>query len=220
MYGCVCLWCVGVHRGGASLAESSDGGDEEEDEDMGSAAVRLGTGSSNASAASGTGDDCGSGMFAGQQGEQGPGGGGGKGGSGKGGKSVRVKNLDKVPQDVIRALDQQMAHMPPWDTRITREKLLQLGGVIMGDSSPVRHTHAFPNIHTTTHHRGAGFCYWPGTHAERCVCMCAGASEWGAVRAREQLRPTQLPHQVPGTSLQPHTPPKTSTDSAPEPAYT
>lgn len=157
------------------MAESSDGGDEEEDEDMGSAAVRLGTGSSNASAASGTGDDCGSGMFAGQQGEQGPGGGGGKGGSGKGGKSVRVKNLDKVPQDVIRALDQQMAHMPPWDTRITREKLLQLGGVIMGDSSPVRATHQpLTNTYTTGELASATGLALTLTDVCVYVCRCFG----------------------------------------------
>lgn len=66
---------------------------------------------------------------------------GGKGGGrrpgGGGSSSSRARNLEKVPAGVARALEDKLAAMPPWDVRITREKLLQLGGLIMVDSSPV-----------------------------------------------------------------------------------
>lgn len=64
-------------------------------------------------------------------------GGGRRPGGGGGSSSSRARNLEKVPAGVARALEDKLAAMPPWDVRITREKLLQLGGLIMVDSSPV-----------------------------------------------------------------------------------
>ncbi|EKU20657.1 hypothetical protein NGA_0645600, partial [Nannochloropsis gaditana CCMP526] len=45
-------------------------------------------------------------------------------------QELRLSNLEK-------ALDQKLSQVPAWDERITKEKLEQLGGVVMVDSSPV-----------------------------------------------------------------------------------
>ncbi|EWM23237.1 hypothetical protein Naga_100917g1 [Nannochloropsis gaditana] len=51
--------------------------------------------------------------------------------------SSRSKKLTEVPSLVLQALDQKLSQVPAWDERITKEKLEQLGGVVMVDSSPV-----------------------------------------------------------------------------------
>lgn len=52
-------------------------------------------------------------------------------------QETRIKNLEKIPPAVVMALEAKLSTIPCWDVRITKEKLQQLGGIILVDSSPV-----------------------------------------------------------------------------------
>ncbi|KAM3567270.1 hypothetical protein VYU27_010581, partial [Nannochloropsis oceanica] len=113
----------------------------------------------------------------------GGGGGGGGGGSEGGGggiwlpgsesasetlrksQEVRTKNLEKVPPQVVKALDHRLTLVPSWDMRITKEKLEQLGGVIMVDSSPVlssgERSENVPNYAPKNFHITCQYCLKP-----------------------------------------------------------
>lgn len=47
----------------------------------------------------------------------------------------RVKNLEKIPPEAVRALEATLSAIPAWGVRITKEKLEALGGRVLG--SPV-----------------------------------------------------------------------------------
>ncbi|GAB5032168.1 Hypothetical protein NocV09_00801350 [Nannochloropsis oceanica] len=47
----------------------------------------------------------------------------------------RIKNLEKIPPEAVRALEATLSAIPAWGVRITKEKLEVLGAVVLG--SPV-----------------------------------------------------------------------------------
>jgi hypothetical protein len=43
-------------------------------------------------------------------------------------QETRIKNLEKIPPEVVMCLETKLQAIPAWDVRITREKLEVLGG--------------------------------------------------------------------------------------------